>query len=131
MSCRSIGLFVVGGLAVALLLAFVVSPWASSEPDGLERVALDQGFAQNATEHATGGSPLADYGVSGVQKGWLSTGLAGVIGVLLCFALAAGIVVAIRWSRRRSAGSSRPAAPSSPAPSSQTPSSPSQPDARG
>ena len=103
MSRRSIGLFVVGGLAVALLLAFVVSPWASSEPDGLERVALDQGFAQNATEHATGGSPLADYSVSGVGNAALSTGLSGVIGVLLCFALAGGLLVAIRSSRRRSA----------------------------
>ena len=133
---RSITAFVLAGLGAALVLAFVVSHFASSAPDGLERVAIDQGFADTATEHGTGGSPLADYGVSGVQNGWLSTGLAGVIGVLLCFALAAGLVVAIRWSRRRSAGSSRPPAPSSPAPSSpapssQTPSSPSQPDARG
>ncbi|WP_217180649.1 PDGLE domain-containing protein [Nakamurella multipartita] len=102
MSRRSIGLFIAGGLALALLLAFAVSPWASSEPDGLERVALDQGFAENATEHATGGSPLADYSVSGVDHGALSTGLSGVIGVLLCFALGAGLLVAIRWSRRRS-----------------------------
>ena len=71
MTRRSIGLFVLGGLAVALLLAFVVSPWASSEPDGLERVAIDQGFADNATDHATAGSPLADYAVSGVDHSWL------------------------------------------------------------
>jgi hypothetical protein len=103
MSRRSVGLFVLGGLAVALLLAFVVSPWASSEPDGLERVAIDQGFARNATGHASAGSPLADYSVSGVGHSWLSTGLSGVIGVLLCFALGLGLVFAIRWSRRRSA----------------------------
>jgi hypothetical protein len=103
MTRRSIGLFVLGGLAVALLLAFVVSPWASSEPDGLERVAIDQGFADNATDHATAGSPLADYAVSGVDHSWLSTGLSGVVGVLLCFALGLGLVFAIRWSRRRSA----------------------------
>lgn len=103
-SRRSVGAFVLAGLGVALLLAFVVSHFASSAPDGLERVAIDQGFADTATEHGTGGSPLADYGVSGVPNGWLSTGLAGVIGVLLCFVLAAGLVVAIRWSRRRSSG---------------------------
>jgi len=103
MSRRSIGLFVGAGLLVALLLAFVVSQWASSEPDGLERVAIDHGFAERATEHGTAGSPLADYAVSGVESGWLSTGLAGVVGVLLCFALAVGLVFAIRWSRRRSA----------------------------
>lgn len=102
MNRRSITVFVLGGLAVALLLAFVVSQWASSEPDGLERVAIDQGFAENATEHATAGSPLADYAVSGVDNSWLSTGLSGVVGVLLCFALAAGLTFAIRSSRGRS-----------------------------
>ena len=61
--------------------------------------------ASKATAHGTAGSPLADYGVGGVENGWLSTGLAGVIGVLLCFALAAGLIFAIRWTRRRSANS--------------------------
>jgi cobalt/nickel transport protein len=106
MNRRSTTAFVVAGLAVALLLAMVVSQWASSEPDGLERVAIDQGFAENATEHATAGSPLADYAVSGVDDSWLSTGLSGVIGVLLCFALAAGLVLAISRSRRRSTADS-------------------------
>lgn len=106
MTRRSTTAFVLAGLAVALLLAFAVSSFASSEPDGLERVALDQGFADTATEHGTAASPLADYGVSGIGNSWLSTGLAGVIGVLLCFALGAGLVAAIRWSRRRSAAPS-------------------------
>ena len=107
MTRRSITGFVFAGLAVALLLALGVSHFASSEPDGLERVALDQGFAGSATEHGAAGSPLADYAVSGVQNSALSTGLAGVIGVLLCFALGGGLVLAIRWTRRR------PAAPAS------------------
>lgn len=101
-STRSSTAFVLAGLAVALLFAFGVSHFASSEPDGLERVAIDHGFADTATPHGSAASPLADYGVDGVH-GWLSTGLAGGIGVLLCFALGAGLVVAIRWTRRRSA----------------------------
>ncbi len=109
MSRRSITSFVLAGLALAMLVAFAVSHFASSEPDGLERVAMDQGFADTATEHAATGSPLADYGVSGIENSWLSTGLAGVIGVLLCFALGAGLIFVIRWSRRRPAPSaSRP-----------------------
>ena len=105
MTRRSRTAFVLAGLAAALLLAFVVSQFASSEPDGLDRVAIDQGFAGTASGHGTAGSPLADYGVSGVENSWLSTGLAGVIGVLLCFALAAGLIFAIRWTRRRPANS--------------------------
>ena len=39
------------GLGVALLIAGVVSRFASSAPDGLERVAEDHGIAANAVEH--------------------------------------------------------------------------------
>ncbi|HEY5879690.1 MAG TPA: PDGLE domain-containing protein [Nakamurella sp.] len=103
MTRRPVTLFVVLGVGVALALAFFVSPLASSEPDGLERVAIDQGFEGQATEHAMANAPLADYGVTGVHNSWLSTGLSGVIGVVLCFALAGAVVLAIRWTRRRSA----------------------------
>ena len=37
------------------------------------------------------GGPLADYSVAGVQNSWLSTGLSGVIGVVLCFVIAGGV----------------------------------------
>ena len=93
---RSIAVFVVLGLAVALALAFFVSPLASSEPDGLERVAIDQGFEGQASEHAMANGPLADYAVTGVDNSWLSTGLSGVIGVVLCFVIAGAAVLAIR-----------------------------------
>ncbi len=64
---RTIGLFVGLGLAVALVLAFFVSPFASSKPDGLEKVAIDQGFDDTAKDHALADAPLADYGVEGVD----------------------------------------------------------------
>ena len=99
----SITLFVVLGLAVALAFAFFVSPLASSEPDGLERVAIDQGFEEQAADHALAGGPLADYTVRGVDNTSLATGLAGVVGVLLCFLIGAAVVLvikAIRFRRR-------------------------------
>ncbi|MEU8260758.1 PDGLE domain-containing protein [Micromonospora sp. NPDC048999] len=105
--------FLLGGLLVALLLAGVVSNYASSHPDGLD-ASLLKGCTVNADDEITGGScpaqqakehelggPLADYGVRGVTNGFLSTGLSGVIGVLLTFALAGGLF----WlTRRRGAG---------------------------
>ena len=69
-------------LGVALLLAFFVSPEASSSPDGLEKVATDKGFIDTGTDHALADLPTADYGVEGVDNERLSTGLAGIIGVL-------------------------------------------------
>ncbi|MGY3516267.1 PDGLE domain-containing protein [Micromonospora sp. PTRAS2] len=102
--------FVVGGLLVALLLAGVVSNYASSHPDGLDSSLL-KGCTVDAEGEITGGScpaqqerdheladsPLADYGVRGLDNDFLSTGLSGVLGVLLTFAVGGGVF----WLLRR------------------------------
>jgi hypothetical protein len=92
--------FVVGGLVVTLVLAFFVSPSASGEPDGLDRVAIDNGFADTKTDHAVDDGPTAGYEVRGVDDDRLSTGLAGVIGVAVTFAVAAGVLLMVRRTRR-------------------------------
>lgn len=96
---RRVIVFVSVGLIVALLIAGVGSFYASTAPDGLERVATDQGFSESAQDSATADSPLADYGVEGVENERLSGGLAGVIGVGITFVLAGGAF----WLLRRSA----------------------------
>lgn len=78
------------GLLVSVLLAGVVSFYASSSPDGLEKVAEDIGFLETAEPHAIENSPLADYGVSGVDDERLSVGLSGLIGVALTAVVAIG-----------------------------------------
>lgn len=80
--------FVLIGLAVALLIAGVISYFASASPDGLEYTAEEQGFVDSARDSETAGSPLADYGVAGVDNEWLSVGLSGIIGVLVVLFLA-------------------------------------------
>lgn len=82
--------------AVALLIAAVVSGFASANPDGLEYVAEKVGFLHSADEHATGDGPLADYAVKGVDNGRLSCGLAGVIGALVTLLIAGGLAMALR-----------------------------------
>ncbi len=89
------------GLAVALLLAGLVSYYASSSPDGLEKVAGDQGFLDSAKDSATAGSPLADYGVAGVEDERASVGLAGVLGVIVTFVVAGGGFVLLARRRTR------------------------------
>ncbi|MFF5171447.1 PDGLE domain-containing protein [Micromonospora sp. NPDC000089] len=102
--------FVAAGLLVALLLAGVVSNYASSHPDGLDSSLL-KGCTVDANDTITGGScpaqrskghelagsPLADYGIRGVDNAFLSTGLSGVLGVLLTFAIGGGAF----WLLRR------------------------------
>jgi hypothetical protein len=93
------GVLLAVGLAVALALALVVSPHASSEPDGLNKVAADEGFAADAEPHALDDLPTAGYGTSdGHQR--MSPGLAGALGVAITFAVAGGLLlVVLRRSR--------------------------------
>jgi cobalt/nickel transport protein len=85
--------FYIGGLLVSLVLAGVVSFYASSQPDGLEKVAEEIGFIETAKDPATAGSALADYGVAGVENERASVGVAGVIGVAATGAIATGLFI--------------------------------------
>jgi cobalt/nickel transport system permease protein/cobalt/nickel transport protein len=105
---RNVLLFIVGGLIVALGLAFFVSPFASSSPDGLNKVAAEEGFSDAEGEHATAEGPLAGYGVEGVDDDSLSTSLAGIIGVAITFGVAMILFGLIR-SRRPTAEGASPA----------------------
>ena len=96
MSNVSTRALVVTGLLVALLLAGVVSYYASSSPDGLNRVAEDKGFSSTEKEHASEDSPLADYGTKGVTDERLSGGVAGVVGCLVVLVLAGGLALVVR-----------------------------------
>lgn len=90
------------GMLVALVLAGGVSYYASASPDGLEKVATDQGFADRAEEHPLDDSPVSDYSTRGVGDDRLAGGLAGVLGVLATFA--AGGVLFWLVRRRGAAG---------------------------
>ena len=89
------------GLVVCLILAGVASHYASSAPDGLERVATDLGFAGTARDSATAGSPLADYDLTGVGDERLSVGLAGAFGVLVTLVVSIGLFTLLARRARR------------------------------
>lgn len=84
--------FILIGLGICLLMALFISPFASSSPDGLEKVAETEGFSEKA-----GGTtfwkyaPLPDYTIPWVKTEKVSTALSGLIGTLAIFLLALGI----------------------------------------
>jgi cobalt/nickel transport protein len=80
---------------LAIILALVISPFASSSPDGLEKVAEDKGFIDKAQDTWTK-APLPDYTVPGIKNEGLSTGLAGVIGVVAVFGVGLGVAFILR-----------------------------------
>jgi PDGLE domain len=93
-------LFLAAGLLLALALALFVSPFADSSPDGLSKVAEEQGFSSAEEEHDLADSPVADYEVEGVEDDRVSTGVAGVVGVLVTFGLGVGAFALLRTLRR-------------------------------
>ncbi|NPV87627.1 MAG: cobalamin biosynthesis protein CbiM [Anaerolineae bacterium] len=75
----------IGGGVLTLLLA-MLSPLASSHPDGLEWVAEEHGFIQAARDAFY--NIIPDYVMPGISNEALATIVAGVIGALIVFALA-------------------------------------------
>lgn len=84
--------FLLSGLGIALLIAVFLSPFASQDPDGLDRVSQDQGFENKASEE-----PVAhklpfyqvfdEYALRGVPE-QVATPIAGLVGTLATFGLA-------------------------------------------
>ena len=86
----------IAGFVASLFLAGVVSFYASSSPDGLEKVAQDIGFSETAKENTNADGVLADYGVKGVDNERLSVGAAGVIGVIATGVISTGLFMLVR-----------------------------------
>jgi hypothetical protein len=90
-------LFVILALAAAIGLATAASPFASSSPDGLEKVATDKSFIDDGRLHSIqDDSPIPDYAFPGVHNERVATGLAGFTGTLIVFALGYGVAVVAR-----------------------------------
>lgn len=81
-------------LILAVVLAVFLSPFASSLPDGLEKVAEDYGFIEQGEEVVQ--SPLPDYAVPGMANEKLATALAGIVGTVLTLAVVYGIAVILK-----------------------------------
>ena len=88
-------------LASAVFLGVVVSPFASSWLDGLERVAEDKGFLARGEGEPLVASPVPDYAFPGVAgEGW-ATAAAGALGTLLTFGVAFAVAAVLRKRREK------------------------------
>src|ERR671932_721162 len=87
--------FFIAGLGVALLIAVFLSPFASKNPDGLDRVSQYFKFDHKAAKDTPARKlPFAqlfnEYALKGVPEA-VATPLAGLAGTLATFGLAWGI----------------------------------------
>ncbi|KOV85418.1 hypothetical protein ADL03_11470 [Nocardia sp. NRRL S-836] len=76
-----------------MLIAGVLSYFASGDPDGLDKTVEDTGIAEHAREHPFAGSAFADYALGGDDR---FTGVAGVLGVVVVLGLSFGLFWLLR-----------------------------------
>lgn len=86
-----------GGMLMSLGVV-LISPWASSHPDGLERVAADLGFLGNEQDTALRG--LSGYTLPYLSNSGVATIGAGVIGILVVAAVVSTFVFVLRRRHR-------------------------------
>lgn len=95
--------WILAGLAVALTVA-VLSPFASQDPDGLQRVAVAHGFDRREQPSWAERLPFArffsGYALRGLEDPAIARGLAGAAGTLVVFAAAWGLGALARRSNR-------------------------------
>jgi hypothetical protein len=91
------------GLGIALVLV-LLSPLASPDPDGLERVAENHGFIERALQPVY--QLIPDYAFPGIADERLATVVAGAVGVLAVFGVTWG--AASLLGRARSRGGAGP-----------------------
>ena len=90
-------LFTVLALAIAIGLGTAAAPFASSSPDGLERVSNDNAFADRGRlAPVQEQAPVPDYAFPGIADARLATGLAGFTGTLLVFGAAFALATVTR-----------------------------------
>ncbi len=81
--------FIILGLLVSVIIGFFLSPYASSFPDGLERVAIKYGFMER--EKTIVHAPFPDYQFKPIKSEKLATSVAGLFGTVLIFFTVSGL----------------------------------------
>ncbi len=93
----------VAGLAIAAVVAILASAFASRDPDGLDSVAIEQGFGEAGQE--PGFEILPGYTIPGLD-GTASTIIAGIVGIVVVVALM--LLLGRLLARRRNRAAARP-----------------------
>jgi len=104
LSKKSYFVLLLVGLGIALLVT-LFSPLASSEPDGLERVAEDEAFIDKGKDAPY--EVIADYAFPWVENEDAATILAGVVGVLVVAGFVLALGLGFKALSRRSSETTR------------------------
>lgn len=82
--------FIIGGVVICLVIAFMSPFLASSDPDGLEKSAEDAGVPEAESSYQ---APFPDYSIGGLEKGGEIVALAIGIAITLVVAYLAALIL--------------------------------------
>ena len=97
-------IFIAVLILAAIVISFFLSPLASKQPDGLEKVAQNFGFAGKAGNFFKIHFIMADYVFPGIKNSYWQKAFSGFFGVLIIlalFALISGIIFLVHKIKGR------------------------------
>ena len=71
-------------ILLSILIAVLAAFFASSNPDGLEKVAETLGFIERGAERS---SAMTDYSMPFISQEGISTSIAGILGIFITLGL--------------------------------------------
>lgn len=89
-------LYVASAIVVIVAIGVFATQFASSEPDGLEFVAEQEGFDDQAGTHSLEDAPLADYGANLDTSDGVGTATSALIGIAVTGAVVGGLMWVMR-----------------------------------
>ncbi|GGG01209.1 PDGLE domain-containing protein [Paenibacillus abyssi] len=75
---------IIAWIAASLVIAGILSLFASSHPDGFEKAGEETGYIEHASTLLP--APMPDYSLPGIDS-WISSSISGLAGVLITFAV--------------------------------------------
>lgn len=85
---KNIALFIIFGLSFIIGLIFLILPFTSESPDGLEKVSEETiGFLKKEDFKPLLNAPAPDYTIPGLKNRFDTRQVAGIIGVFVVFVI--------------------------------------------
>lgn len=95
-------LFIVFGLSFVVGLVFLIMPFASRKPDGLQKVTEDtMGLLKKDDFKPTINVPMPGYTIPGLKHKFDTKQYAGIIGVFVVFGVSVFVGYLLRKKRRK------------------------------
>lgn len=98
---KNMAMFLVFGLSFIIGLVFLILPFISESPDGLEKVSEETiGFLKKEDSKPLVKVPMPDYTIPGLKNRFDTRQIAGIAGILVVFVITVLIGVLLKKKQK-------------------------------